>query len=146
LLGAAEPAGDVVQETWTATLRGLARLDDPSRFPAWIYAIATRKCADAIRGAVRRRRISNAVTVAARLNGDAQDPGPGAESAIDIGVALKRLPADQRAVVSLYYGEDLTIEEIAAALNAPEGTIKSRLRLARQTLKRHLEGESHDQP
>ena len=47
---AAESAGDVVQDTWVGVIRGLRGLRDPAQFPAWIYGIATRKCADAILG------------------------------------------------------------------------------------------------
>ena len=53
---AAEAARDVVQDTWIGVIRGLRGLRDPAQFPAWIYGIATRKCADVIR-ANRRRRI-----------------------------------------------------------------------------------------
>ena len=52
----AEAARDVVQETWVGAIRGLRGLRDPAQFPAWIYGIATRKCADAIRANTRRRR------------------------------------------------------------------------------------------
>ena len=45
----AETARDVVQETWVGAIRGLRSLRDPAQFPAWVYGIATRKCADAIR-------------------------------------------------------------------------------------------------
>jgi RNA polymerase sigma-70 factor (ECF subfamily) len=139
LLGATDAARDAVQEAWAAASRGLDRLDDPSRFGPWIYAIATRKCADAIRANARRRKLANEATQS--LNGSAYDPTSVQESAIDLGDALKALPADQRAILSLFYGEDLTVDEIAAALKAPAGTIKSRLHHARQSLKRHLEGE-----
>ena len=52
-----EAARDVIQETWIGAIRGLRGLRDPAQFPAWIYGIATRKCADAIRANTRRRRL-----------------------------------------------------------------------------------------
>ena len=54
--------------------------------------------------------------------------------------ALARLPADQRLVASLFYGEDLAIEDIAVIAGVPLGTIKSRLHHARSALKIILEG------
>jgi DNA-directed RNA polymerase specialized sigma24 family protein len=53
----AEAARDVVQETWIGAIRGLRGLRDPAQFRAWIYGIATRKCADVIRATTRRRQL-----------------------------------------------------------------------------------------
>ena len=130
----AETARDVVQETWVGVIRGLSGLRDPAQFPAWIYGIATRKCADAIRTSVRRRRLdAHSVVV---------DASPAAavsvEHRIDMAAGIRRLPPKQRATVHLFYGEDLTVEEIASALRIPVGTVKSRLHQARQALKRNL--------
>ena len=129
----AETARDVVQETWVGAIRGLSGLRDPAQFPAWIYGIATRKCADAIRTNVRRRRLDvDAVAVGAGL----VEADVNVEHRIDMAAGIAQLPAKQRAAVHLFYGEDLTVDEIAAALGIPAGTVKSRLHQARQALKR----------
>lgn len=128
----ADMARDVVQETWIGAIRGLSGLRDPAQFPAWIYGIATRKCADVIRSSVRRRRLdahSQTVDVI---------PGADVERQIDMAAGIGQLPPKQRATVHLFYGEDLTVDEIASALGVPAGTVKSRLHQARQALKRHL--------
>lgn len=136
-LNSADAAADVVQETWLSALRGLRRLDDPARFPAWLYAIATRKCVDHIRQAARGRRL--AAGLAAQ---PAPAPAsPGSDPKLDFAAALGRLPADQRLVASLFYGEDLSLEEVAAVAGVPLGTVKSRLHHARQALKQVLQGE-----
>lgn len=131
---AVDMARDVVQETWVGAIRGLSGLRDPAQFPAWIYGIATRKCADAIRVTVRRRRLDAHSAVG--------DPRPqesaSVENQIDLAFGIRKLPAKQRAVVHLFYGEDLTVEEIALALRVPAGTVKSRLHHARDVLKRSL--------
>ncbi|MDO9432231.1 MAG: RNA polymerase sigma factor [Phenylobacterium sp.] len=136
-LGDREAARDVVQDTWVAALRGLARLDDPARFPAWLYAIATRRCVDLIRTRGRARRLSEGL--------EAQPPGPpriDADIGLDLTAALARLPADQRLVASLFYGEGLDIEAVAVVAGVPVGTVKSRLHHARSALKTFLEGDS----
>jgi len=46
--------------------------------------------------------------------------------------------------VNLFYGEDLAVAEIAAALGIPAGTVKSRLFNARYAPKRHLEPPSNN--
>ena len=53
--------------------------------------------------------------------------------------AMARLGADQRAILSLRYLEDMSTREIAAVLAVPEGTVKSRLHAARNELKHFLE-------
>jgi RNA polymerase sigma-70 factor (ECF subfamily) len=130
----AEAARDVMQETWIGVIRGLRGLRDPAQFPAWIYGIATRKCADVIRANTRRRRL------------DAQAAGESSramesltvEQQIDVATAIRELPPIHRAAVHLFYREELSVEEIASVLGIPAGTVKSRLHLARDALRRQL--------
>ena len=138
---AAEAARDVVQDTWIAVIRGLRGLRDPAQFPAWIYGIATRKCADVIR-ANRRRRSLAAATAASDSDCEA-DVTP--ERQIDLATAIRMLPPMHRAVVHLFYREELSIEEIAAILKVPAGTIKSRLHHAREALRQQLGAAARDQ-
>jgi RNA polymerase sigma-70 factor (ECF subfamily) len=130
----AEAAHDVVQETWVGVIRGLQGLRDPAHFQAWIYGIATRKCADAIRAHARRRRLDAAAA------GEVGRPVASltSEDQVDLAAAIRRLPLIHRAVVHLFYREDLTVEEIASVLGTPVGTVKSRLHHAREAIKRHL--------
>jgi len=131
----AEAARDLVQDTWIAAIRGLPGLRDPARFPAWIYGIATRKCTDVIRKNVRRRRLD---PEAAESDAHREGPAVSAEDRIDLAAAIRELSPKQRAAVHLFYGEDLSVEEIASALDIPAGTVKSRLHGAREALKDRL--------
>jgi RNA polymerase sigma-70 factor (ECF subfamily) len=131
----AEAARDVVQETWIGAIRGLRGLRDPAQFPAWIYGIATRKCADVIRANTRRRRLD------ARVEADdmgRQMTSVTSEEQIDLATAIRGLPPIHRAAVHLFYREELSVEEISSVLGIPAGTVKSRLHHARETLKRQL--------
>ena len=130
----ADAARDVVQETWIGAIRGLRGLRDPAQFPAWIYGIATRKCADAIRGNRRRRRLA----ADREASGPELEPGLAPEHQIDLATAIQGLPPMHRAVVHLFYREDLSVEEIASVLEIPTGTVKSRLHHAREALRRQL--------
>jgi RNA polymerase sigma-70 factor (ECF subfamily) len=89
---AAETARDVVQETWIGAIRGLRGLRDPAQFPAWIYGIATRKCADAVRANRRRRSLDRQ----SAAGGSRQDPGLPAEDQIDLATAIRGLPPTHR--------------------------------------------------
>ena len=131
---AAEAARDVVQDTWIGVIRGVRGLHDPAQFPAWIYGIATRKCADVIRA--NRRRRSLAAASAAGASG--RDEDLASECQMDLATAIRTLPPMHRAVVHLFYREDLSVEEISAILDVPAGTVKSRLHHARAALRRQL--------
>ncbi|NJO13509.1 MAG: sigma-70 family RNA polymerase sigma factor [Gammaproteobacteria bacterium] len=56
----------------------------------------------------------------------------------DLVAAISQLKEDQRDVVYLFYGEELSVEEIGTALAVPAGTVKSRLHHARESLKTYL--------
>lgn len=122
---AAETARDVVQETWVGAIRGLRGLRDAAQFPTWIYGITTRKCADAIRTSMRRRRLD--ARAAADGDTDRAVTSLTSEQQIDLATAIRGLPPIHRAAVHLFYGEDLSVEEIASVLGIPAGTVKSRL-------------------
>ena len=119
--------------------RGLRRLEDPARFPPWIFALVSRRCADTVRRAMRDRRLVAAASLIAE-----EAPKESADERLDLRKAIARLPVGQRLVVSLHYGEGFGVDEIAAAHGLPPGTVKSRLFAARETLRTYLEGDQHD--
>lgn len=134
LLGQADRAADAVQEAWTGIVRGLGRLREPERFPAWSYAIVTRRCQDAIRRKGREPP--------GDPDADPPDPAAGAEDQTsDLRRALAALPPDQRAAIALFYLDGFSIGEIAEAVGIPAGTVKTRLFHARRALRRQLEGD-----
>lgn len=138
LLGNQEQARDAVQDTWGAVFQGWLRLSDPARFPGWVFGILHRKCVDRIRDESRRRQ--NAAT------GDPPLPpvtAAGGEDSLAIAQALDGLSHDHRTAAILFFGEGLTLSEIAAATGVPTGTAKSRIFHARRRLQAALSGDSH---
>lgn len=140
----ADLAQDAVQEAWVSIARNLRRLGDSAKFPAWAYGITTRRCVDLVRRRMRDRRARQVGEDANLREGTAHNPEPHLESELDIAAAISRLPADQRLLVSLFYGEGLTAEEIASGHHLPVGTVKSRLHAARRTLMTFLQGAGDD--
>jgi RNA polymerase sigma-70 factor (ECF subfamily) len=130
----AETARDVVQEVWIGVIRGLRGLRDPAQFPAWIYGITTRKCADVIRTNMRKRRL-DADSAGGRSR---EQAGLTPEYQIDLATAIRGLPLTHRAVVHLFYREEMSVEQIASILEIPAGTVKSRLHSARETLREQM--------
>jgi len=137
LTGSDDAAWDVVQETWMAILRQIRKLSDPAWFATWAYRIVRNKCADHCRRASRQRNLAAALTQRQRANDDPPREGPGHA----VAAALRRLPPDRQELLTLKYGADLNIIEIAVVLGIPAGTVKSRLHHAREQLRRILEGD-----
>ena len=67
-------------------------------------------------------------------------PAPGSDDPLDLARCLKRLPADQRAVLLLVTLEDMSYEEAAKVLAIPLGTVMSRLSRARSRLRELMDG------
>lgn len=126
-----DAARDAVQEAWLGVVRGIARLSDPARFPAWAFGIVHRKCADRIRRLQRERGNAAAEPVVES----------GAEDRVAIDQAMARLDLAHRAAAHLYFGEGLSLAEVAAATGVPLGTAKSRLFTARRKLAAALSGD-----
>lgn len=140
LTGDTDLAHEDAQDSWIEIVRGMGRLRDERAFPAWAYQIVSRRCARQI-GRVRRDQhlAAAAATEPAVEAGPAEaaDPGAGAR----LRSALTALPPAQRAAVGLFYLEDMSVAEVAVALNVPAGTVKTRLMHARRTLRAVLEGD-----
>ena len=138
ILGTESDARDAVQETWVAVWRQLPRLDDPSRFDAWVDRIVVNAC----RMAIRRRNRVREIPIPDGFDAVSAQPGP--EAVLErhaLERAFDRLPVQQRTILVLHHLEERPLGEIAAVLSIPVGTAKSRLHAARASLERMLEDE-----
>ena len=138
LTGERDAGADVAQEAWVAIVRGLRRLQDPGRFRAWAYRIVTRKSSDWIRSRQRRRKLDRRVS--AEPSASAAPPASAPDEVGRLRAVMADLPAERRALLSMYYVEGMTVGEIAEALSIPRGTVKSRLFHTRNQLRKSLEG------
>ena len=137
-------AEDVCQEAWLAIARGLPALVEPSHFRAWAYAIVTRRVADLRRKMGRSARVVDelrAESESANRSGATGDSSSGDPSGHQeqLRIALAQLSSDDRALLRLFYLDELSVAETAEALDIPAGTVKSRLFHARQRLRRALQ-------
>ncbi|WJY21408.1 RNA polymerase sigma factor [Fontisubflavum oceani] len=142
LLGDRELARDVVQEAWVDILRGLPKLREPVAFPAWATRIVTRRVARQIQTQIAARDLMREAAV--EMSAEVSEAGPDAADARAIRVAIAALPSDHAATVALFYLEDMSVAEVAIALDIPVGTVKSRLVHARAKLKEALKGEEDE--
>jgi RNA polymerase sigma-70 factor, ECF subfamily len=132
-------AMDLVQKVFLAVHVGGSEFEGRSKIRTWLFGICRRVASDYRRSSPIRREV---VTDAAAmdLQGGHQD-APGAESRQRAGVAeaiLNRMPEPQRVVFVLFELEELSGEDIAELLNLSVGTVRSRLRLARERFRREV--------
>lgn len=139
LTGDEDAAWDALQETWMDISRCIRHLRTPSAFKAWAYRIATNKCRDLIRREKRRREIVEDFFEEITVRENPMIDQAKEDSPDNLSDALKRLPGRDRTILGLKYEEDFDIAGIAAILDIPEGTVKSRLFHAREHLKKIME-------
>ena len=124
-------AEDVTSDVFHRALANLPKYEWRGiPFVAWLFRIAAHELAD------RRQR-------AARQAGDSPSDVEGNDDALERRVMLfqlvERLPADQRRVVEMRFGEGRSLRDVAEALGRSEGAIKQLQRRALETLRAHLE-------
>jgi RNA polymerase sigma-70 factor, ECF subfamily len=133
VLGDPMTAQDVVQDVFVELWRHPQRYDAAlGSLRTYLTLCARHRAHDVVRSELRR---TGRETRHVRLLEEAPDPGPGdrlarAETATAVRDAVRLLPPDQREVVELAYFGGLSYRAVAEAVGIPEGTAKSRVRLA----------------
>ncbi|MGH2506343.1 MAG: RNA polymerase sigma factor [Ktedonobacteraceae bacterium] len=138
-------AEDITQGAFLLAWRGLPRFQVGLPFRPWLMRIVYRHALDVM----ERQRVYlqpllpvALETLARGPSLSERDPQELVAQREELRVALARLNADQRCVIALRYGADLTENEIAQVLHWPVGTVKSRLNRARERLRACLLAES----
>jgi RNA polymerase sigma-70 factor (ECF subfamily) len=129
--GHPEDALDATQEALIAIARGIGRFDGRSAFTTWMYRVATNAALDEVRRRGRRPRPSDDLPEPA-ASGSGIEEQVGAR--LDVDAALARVPEEFRAAVVLRDLCDLDYAEIAAVLDIPPGTVRSRIARGRAAL------------
>lgn len=120
-------AQDLTQETFLNAFRSYDNFDGQSSVRTWLIAILKNRFRLYQREKGRFRRAHSRAHTAAPEQAD--------EKLDKLKSALARLEEDDRLIVVLYHLDGLSYEEIAAVMECPLGTVKSRLFAARQKLK-----------
>lgn len=139
-LGAgAQAAEDLAQEAMLTMWRKAA-LFDPARASAgtWIFTIARNLRIDLLRRERLAHRNGEDPSLAPEFEPDAGEGFDARQSEAALRLALRSLPAEQVQIVTMSFFSDKPHSEIAAELNIPLGTVKSRLRLAMARLRAGL--------
>jgi RNA polymerase sigma-70 factor (ECF subfamily) len=134
-------AEDVAQEALLRAYRRFDRLRDPQRFRGWLVRIVFRLALDRARSAKRRELRETEWAQPARRPAPptAEDLAASSEFQVHFDRALDALPEKLRLVLLLAAIEGHTLEEVAAMLGLPLGTVKSRLFAGRKKLAEKLQ-------
>jgi len=142
VLGNGSAAQDVVQDVFVELWRHPDRYDPTAgSLRTYLVVLARHRAVDLLRSELRRvaRQERHYRLTPAEPPGTASDEVMAAETASVVRAAVQLLPDGQRRVVELAYFGGLTCREVASAMGIPEGTAKSRLRLAMAKLETVLD-------
>ncbi len=139
-------AEDILQITFSKVWQSISSLDDPSAFNTWVQKIAINES----KTLLNKRKPSVSIddeeddSHVTELESDLMLPEAYAEKE-DLSARLRQIIYElsdvQRQTITLYYFDNLTISEIAQIMDCTEGTVKSRLYLARKAIRTEIEDQ-----
>lgn len=147
-----EEASDVVAEGFVRVYNAIHNFKGQSAFTTWLYRIMT-NCFLDIRKKEKSRQTISIESALVTSEGDVEmqiedesssphDLTERSEREVRFERAVSKLPEYQKAMIVMYHGEMMSYEEIAASLDLPIGTVKSRLNRARLTLREMLQKDA----
>lgn len=149
----AEDAEDAVQEAFLSAFRALPNLADPNAFEGWLFQITANKCRNVLSKSGRYTQLpededGNTMLDELPEENEGLIPASALENRAQREIILsiiEALPQQQKECVLLFYYSELTVAQVAQALECSEGTVKSRLNYARKKLREGiLETEERD--
>ena len=140
---------DILQDAYVKAFSSLDKLEDPEKFQGWLDTIVINRCKDFLKKkkptlfsdmASENSDDGSILEFEDSRENDRMEFKP--EETVDYGETkrliaemLDRMPEDQKMCLLMYYYEELSVRQIAEAMDCSEGTIKSRLNYARKNLK-----------
>lgn len=136
LAGNRDDGDDLYQDALVCALSGFARLRDPGSFRPWLYRIIINTFRNRIKQPWWRRAVPLGKAVAESAVGD--NPGPRRVARRRLEVAFGAISPEDRALVTLFELEGWTAEEIAEITGKAAGTVRVRIKRARDRMRREL--------
>ena len=139
-----ETALDVLQAVWLTAFRELRRLDEPAALRSWLYRVTRGHAVDHVRRDVVRASAERALADQAdEVVSHDEEPTFDPDDAAVLHRALATLDVRHREVLVLHFLEDLPVDQVAAVVGCPPGTVKSRIFHAKRALKEALRRDGH---
>ena len=144
MLGSADDAEDVLQDTFLLAFRALGRYRERNRVRAWLFQILVNRCRTHARRRARqdRRFVHDDEAGAAAAAPEPAGGEPGLHDALQ--TALEILDAPLREALLLKYGEELAYPEMSTMTGASVSALKMRVKRARDLVRPRLEELLHD--
>jgi len=145
ILGSREEADELLQDVYLKVWRKVARYDVGRGTPvAWLITLTRSRAIDRLRArGARAQHATMTLDESPAMRMAAQGPSPfetqaDQELRLAVGTAIGSLPQAQQQAIELAYYEGLSHHEIAARLNQPLGTVKTRIKLGMSKLRDSL--------
>lgn len=137
---------DLIQRTLLACLEGQHGFRGDASFKTWVFVVARHELYGHLRRRQRDADRFDPLTQSVLQLGTTPSQWAGRREARRLVLdALQTLPIEHQVLLELYYWEDLSASEIGVVLDKPEGTIRTRLRRAKELLAAALDGvEDHE--
>jgi RNA polymerase sigma-70 factor (ECF subfamily) len=144
ILGDRTAAEDICQEVFLRIWRHSHSFEGRSEFTTWLHALTRNTAISERRKLALRGILANNRECSSAAESDSADPDDSHDflATRRLARAIALLPPNMRVVVRLYYLESESVERVAAALDMPQGTVKTLLYRSRAQLKKLLV-ESH---
>ena len=131
-------ANDITQQVFLKLFSRIGQFQGEAEFSTWLYRVTTNACVDEQRKRRRFLPFGAALADEPRARGAQEERVAGAELEGAVARAVASLKPKLRAVMLLKYFEELSYEEIAAAVGCSAGTVASRLNRGHKILARKL--------
>jgi RNA polymerase sigma-70 factor (ECF subfamily) len=135
LVGNADLADEVSQETWLTVLSKIHTLRSAATFRVWLYRIARNK----VYQELRRKKVTIELDENLEAPSDTRDEIGSYEDAAQLHRCLENLKPLHKEVLLLRFLEQMSYEQIADVLDCNIGTVRSRIFNAKLALKKELE-------
>jgi RNA polymerase sigma-70 factor (ECF subfamily) len=139
-----EAALDVLQTVWMTAFRAIRRLEEPAALRSWLYQITRGHAVNHVRRDVTRATVEQSLAGEAEEAATDKEPRFDAEDARALHRALAVLDVLHREVLVLHFLEEMPVDEVAAVVGCPAGTVKSRIYHAKRALREALLRQGHD--
>jgi RNA polymerase sigma factor (sigma-70 family) len=134
-------AEDIVQDVFITCYKEYENFDKIVSYKAWIFRITINKCKDLLKSSIFKRVVTNSNLLLLNKSSELSPEMSIIKSSEEefLATCVLLLPIKYREVITLYYYEELSIEEISEILKINRNTIKTRLNRARMKLKALME-------
>lgn len=131
---------DAIQETAYKLYINIEKINDANKIKIWLIKVLINECNKIYRNKKREIKLQEKVTKELLDMIELTN-----EHKVDFEILLKELKSEDRTILALYYGDNYTTKEISSILNKNENTIRSRIKRAKEQIKRKAEeGENYE--